>query len=118
MPQNVDIVGHQYIAINIVNVWWWITYPVLCNTSPRLGAGALMLNAWTGLLQLKLGPCASFLMWGMELFCKWSVGPKFRPGSFAVCYRHRCVLNIYSGNFTPEKKILKCFTENLAGPNT
>ena len=31
--------------------WWWITYPLLYNTSPRLGAGALMLNAWTGLLQ-------------------------------------------------------------------
>ena len=30
---------------------WWITYPVLYNTSPRLGAGALILNAWTGLLQ-------------------------------------------------------------------
>ena len=30
----------------------WITYPVPYNTSPRLGAGALMLNAWTGLLQL------------------------------------------------------------------
>ena len=32
----------------------WITYPLLYNTSPRLGAGALMLNAWTGLLQLKM----------------------------------------------------------------
>ena len=30
---------------------WWITNPVLCNTSRRLGAGAFMLNAWTGLLQ-------------------------------------------------------------------
>ena len=28
-----------------------IIYPVLYNTSPRLGAGALMLNDWTGLLQ-------------------------------------------------------------------
>ena len=50
-----------------VPVWgggggWWllvggggcITYPLPCNTSPRLGAGALMLNAWTGLLQLKM----------------------------------------------------------------
>ena len=29
----------------------WITYPLPYNTSPRLGAGTLMLNAWTGLLQ-------------------------------------------------------------------
>ena len=34
--------------------WWlWITYPVPYNTSPRLGPGALMLNAWTGLLQFE-----------------------------------------------------------------
>ena len=33
-----------------VCVWWGG-----CNTSPRLGAGALMLNAWTGLLQFLQG---------------------------------------------------------------
>ena len=33
----------------------WITYLLLYNTSPRLGAGALMLNAWTGLLQYVAG---------------------------------------------------------------
>ena len=30
----------------------WITNPVPYNTSPRLRAGALMFNAWTGLLQI------------------------------------------------------------------
>ena len=44
MPQNVDIVGQQYIAINIVNVWWvptnYVFTPYLCQadlSSDNLG---------------------------------------------------------------------------------
>ena len=41
------------VVVVVVGGGWWITYPVPYNTSPILGAGALMLNAWTGLLQLQ-----------------------------------------------------------------
>ena len=32
MPQNVDIVGQQYIAINIVNVCLTLSTPLFCQT--------------------------------------------------------------------------------------
>ena len=39
------------------------TYPLPYNTSPRLGAGTLMLNAWTGLLQYIFVKTDIFQVW-------------------------------------------------------
>ena len=56
MSTNFGLAGIPETRLKVC-VWggwwggWWIAYPVPYNTSPRLGAGALMLNAWTGLLQ-------------------------------------------------------------------
>ena len=58
MSTNFGSAGIPGTRLKVCGGWWgggggggWITYPVPYNTSPRLGAGALMLNAWTGLLQ-------------------------------------------------------------------
>ena len=78
----------------------WITYPLPCNTSPILGAGALMLNAWTGLLQKYLTEITiSFLSVVVITSALHAEGRRFEPGR-KHCFSFAC---LQIDNYTTSK---------------